>query len=95
MSDEAPVEASISAIVISLATSAAVHFGDLPDMTTGQKQPADLPAAKQMIDLLTVLEAKTKGNLTGEEAELLTQVLYELRMRFVQAAGAEKKIILS
>lgn len=97
MSDADPLDeeipASISAIVISLATSAAVHFGDLPDAASGEPQPPNLAAAKQMIDLLGVLEDKTRGNLTAEEAELLHQVLYELRMRFVQVAGTEKKII--
>ena len=87
-------DASIGTLVISLASSAAVHFGDLPDAATGQKQPVNLAAAKQMIDLLSVLETKTKGNLTADESDLLTTVLYELRMRFVQSAGSEKKIIL-
>ena len=88
-------DASIEALVISLATSAAIHFGDVPESMSGQKQEKNLPAAKQMIDLLTVLEEKTRGNLTEDEAQLLQQVLYDLRMRFVQLAGEpEKKIIV-
>jgi hypothetical protein len=85
------VEASIGAIIFSLATSAAVHFGDVPDSLSGEQQPPNLQAAKHMIDLLAVLEDKTRGNLTPEEAQLLKQVLYELRLRFVQAATNEAK----
>ncbi len=88
------VEISINSITISLATSAAVHFGDVPEALTGERQPPNLPAAKQMIDLLTVLEAKTQGNLTPEEARLLKDVLYELRLRFVKAATDEQKPLI-
>lgn len=79
-------EVSITSLIISLATSAAVHFGDLGDPITGEKQPRNLPAAKQAIELLTILEAKTQGNLTEDEKQVLGQVLTELRMRFVQLA---------
>jgi uncharacterized protein DUF1844 len=78
--------------VISLASSAAIHFGDLPD-PSGQKTEPNLEGAAQMIEILALLEEKTRGNLTAEERQLLEQVLYELRMRFVQASGAEKRII--
>jgi hypothetical protein len=44
-----------------------------------------------MIDILSLLEQKTKGNLTAEERSVLEQVLYELRMRFVQAVTAEQR----
>jgi hypothetical protein len=87
-------EVTFGAFVISLATSAAVHFGDIADSAAGQRQPPDLPAAKQMIDLLTLMELKTRGNLTPEETQLLGQVLYELRLRFVQAATAGQKTII-
>jgi hypothetical protein len=83
-------ELNFSAFVISLASSAAVHFGDLADASTGERQPPNLPAAKQMIDLLSLMEQKTKGNLDADEQQLLTQVLYELRLRFVQAATDEQ-----
>jgi hypothetical protein len=78
--------------VISLASSAAIHFGDLPD-PSGQKAEPNLEGAAQMIEILALLEEKTRGNLTAEERQLLEQVLYELRMRFVQASGAETRII--
>ncbi len=88
-----PDDAEISFIgfVISLASTAAVHFGDVENPVSGEKGTPDLLAARQMIDILALLEQKTKGNLTAEERSVLEQVLYELRMRFVQAAAAEKR----
>ena len=83
----APTALSFPAFVLSLAHTAAVHFGDTPEPSTGQTMPQDLTAAKQMIDVLALLEEKTRGNLTAEERQLLEQLLYELRMRFVEAQG--------
>lgn len=78
---------SFAAFVLSLAHTAAVHFGDIPD-PSGQPAEANLLAAKQMIDILSLLEEKTRGNLTAEERQLLDQLLYELRLRFVEATKA-------
>ena len=75
-----------SGFVLSLVTTAAVHFGDYPDPVSGETKAPHLEGAKQMIDILTMLEQKTRGNLTAEERSLLDQVLYELRLRFVAAA---------
>jgi len=72
------------AFVLSLAHTAAVHFGDVPDPVSGSKIEANLPAAQQMIDILALLEEKTRGNLTVEERQLLEQVLFELRLRYVE-----------
>ena len=80
-------ELTFSAFVISLASSAAIHFGDLPDPNTGKKTPVNLAGASQMIDILSLLEVKTRGNLTAEERTMLDQVIYELRMRFLQVSG--------
>ena len=71
--------------VISIAHTAAVHFGDVAVPGEEAPAPPDLPAAQQMIDILALLEQKTKGNLTAEERQVLEQVLYELRLRYVQA----------
>ena len=84
---------SFAGFVISLATTAAVHFGDIPDPNTGEKQEADLVSAHQMIDLISLLQEKTKGNLTSDEAKLVDDLLYELRMRYVQAQQGERRII--
>ena len=72
--------------VLSLAHTAAYHFGDVPDPVTGQSSPANLAAAQQIIDILSLLDEKTRGNLTAEERQLLEQILYELRMRYVEAS---------
>jgi hypothetical protein len=79
---------SFAAFVLSLAHTTAVHLGDVPDPVSGQKTDANLPAAHQMIDILALLEEKTRGNLTAEERQLLEQILYELRLRFVEVRKA-------
>ena len=84
---------SFTAFVISLASSAAIHFGDLADPASGKREEPNLEGASQMIDILALLEEKTRGNLTAEERQVLEQVLYELRMRFIQASGGGKRII--
>jgi uncharacterized protein DUF1844 len=81
---------NFTAFVISLATTAAIHFGDLPDPETGASPEPNLDGAQQMIDILTLLEEKTRGNLTAEERQVLEQVLYELRMRFLQVSNAPR-----
>ena len=76
---------SFAQFIISLGTTAAVHFGDLPDPVSGEKGEANLLAASQMIDLLSMLQSKTTGNLEPAEAKLLDDLLYDLRLRFVEA----------
>lgn len=74
-----PIDFNI--LVLSLSTSALMQMGETPDHE--QAEP-DLALARQTIDLLGVLEDKTRGNLTGEEERLLQQVLTDLRVRFVR-----------
>jgi hypothetical protein len=76
---------SFSGFIISLTTTAAVHFGDYPDPVTGETKPPNLEGASQMIEILAMLEQKTRGNLTAQERSLLERVLYDLRMRYVAA----------
>ena len=83
MDEDAAV--TFTGFVISLMTTAAVHFGDYPDPVTGEKKPLNLEGASQMIEILAMLEKKTEGNLTAQERSLIEQVLYDLRMRFVAA----------
>jgi hypothetical protein len=91
---------NFAAFVLSLAHTAAVHFGDVPDPVSGQRAERDLAAAQQMIDILSLMEQKTRGNLTAEERQLLDQLLYELRVRFVEigkqegAGPSEPRIII-
>jgi len=80
-----PGSISFAAFVLSLAHTAAVHFGDVADPVSGSRTEPNLGAAQQMIDILALLELKTRGNLTAEERQLLDQILFELRMRYVEA----------
>jgi uncharacterized protein DUF1844 len=84
---------SFTAFVLSLASTAAIHFGDLPDPVSGKPGEVNLDGAAQMIEILSLLDQKTRGNLTAEERQVLEQVLYELRMRFVTASSGGKRII--
>ena len=68
---------SFAQFILSLGTTAAVHFGDLPDPATGERGETDLIAASQMIELLTLLQEKTRGNLDPAEAKLLEDLLFE------------------
>ena len=81
---------SFVGFVLSLASTAAIHFGDMPDPITGQRSDVNLDGAAQMIEILALLDQKTRGNLTAEERQILEQVLYELRLRFVEASGASQ-----
>ena len=81
-SDELPA-IDFATFVLSLSHSALVHLGDAPDPSGGPVR-RDVAMAKQTIDLLAVLQEKTEGNLTGAEERLLDQVLYDLRMRYVE-----------
>ena len=93
MTPEEQPRISFAGVVISLATTAAGHFGDIADPHTGERQEADLVAAPQMSELLSLLQEKTQGNLTADEAKLVDDLLYELRMRDVQAQQGERRII--
>ena len=76
--------------ILSLSHSALMHLGEAPHPDTNQVE-ANLPLAKQNIDLLGLLEEKTKGNLTGDEERLLAQVLFDLRMRYVERTKSAPK----
>ena len=82
-----PSVVSFPTFVLSLVHAAATHFGDIADQHTGRPGPVNLPAAQQIIDILAMLEQKTRGNLTVEERQLIDQVLEELRARFAEEAG--------
>jgi hypothetical protein len=79
--------------VLSLTATAALHFGDMPNPQTGKADAQNLEAAAQLIDILALLEVKTRGNLTAEERSIVHQVLYELRLRYVEAKKNPPRII--
>jgi hypothetical protein len=93
MSDQAGQSAlTFTAFLLSLASTAAIHFGDLPDPASGGRLEPNLEGAAQMIEILSLLDQKTRGNLTAEERQVLEQVLYELRMRFVEASSGKRTV---
>ena len=94
MSNQEELGVSFTAFMLSLATTAAVHFGDIADPSTGQRMEPNLIGAGQMIEIIAMLQEKTEGNLSEPEAKLLEDLLYELRLRFVDAQGGQKRIIL-
>jgi hypothetical protein len=77
---------SFALIVATYASQAAVAFGHAPNPIDG-KTEVRLDLAKHAIDTLSILEAKTKGNLTAEETAMLEHVLHQLRLAYVEATG--------
>jgi len=75
--------------VVSLSHSALLHLGDAPH-PTDEKSDVDLSLARQTIDLLALIQEKTHGNLTGAEEQVLTQALYDLRVRYVEVSQKHK-----
>ena len=84
-SDAAP-PLSFSSLIFSLGTSALMLMGE--QFSPDQPAPGvNLPQAKEIIDILSVLEEKTQGNLTEEEATVIRDMLYTLRMKYVESAS--------
>ena len=79
-------EINFPTFVVSLNASALLHLGAIEDPTSGQKDK-NLPMAKQTIDILSMLEEKTAGNLNNEEKNLLKNILYDLRLMYVKEKG--------
>lgn len=84
----APVD--FSTHVLSLASTALIALGKLP-APDGSTHPVDLETARHLIDVLAMLETKTKGNLDDAESKLLASLLYDLRVGYVDAEKAAKK----
>ena len=78
-------EVDFSNFVLSLAATAMVQLGMVPDPETGQNVQPNLPIAQHTIDTLVLLQERTAGNLDSEEEKLLESMIYELRLRFVEA----------
>jgi hypothetical protein len=76
---------TFSAFVLSLSTSVLVSLGELPDPLKNEEN-LNLPLAKQTIGLIEMLTEKTKGNLSEEEGRLINNILYDLRMKYVEKA---------
>lgn len=84
-----PEEPDFTLFVTTLALQASVSLGAIANPATSKKEE-NLPQARFMIDTLALLKDKTKGNLSPEEERLLENVLYELRMQYVQKAQGKE-----
>ncbi len=88
MADEkrTPQQIDFTTFCISLGSSAFVHLGEVPHPESQQPAP-NLVLAKQTIDILGMLQEKTRNNLTPEEDKLLEHLLMDLRLRYVQKSS--------
>jgi hypothetical protein len=82
-------EANFETLVSTMATQALFSMGAIPDPRTGQRV-AHLDLARHHIDMLGVIEEKTKGNLTEEEQKMLSTTVYELRNTYIQVSNASR-----
>jgi len=85
-----PLDLNFSTFVISLSTQALAHLGEIQN-PIDRSMAVDLGAAKQLIDILGILKDKTKGNLDATEAGLLDNMLYDLRLRYVERVRRSEK----
>jgi hypothetical protein len=81
-----PPEISFTGLIFSLSTSALIQLGEIQDPVS-KESSKDLPAAKQTIDLISMLKEKTKGNLSSDEEKFMENILYDLKMRYVKEMG--------
>lgn len=82
-------EVAFNTFILSLGTSVLVHLGLGEDVGAG-KEEANLPLARHVIDIMTMLKEKTAGNLEEDEQKLIDQLLFDLRLKFVEACNAHK-----
>lgn len=79
-------EVTFSTFILSLASSALVQLGEVPNPETGRTEE-NLAMAKHSIDIINMLDQKTKNCLDADEARLMEGMLYELRMKYVMKKG--------
>lgn len=85
-------EITFSLFVLSLSASAEIHLGQLPVPGSNKPAPVNLTEAAHLIEVIAMLKEKTMGNLDESEEQLIEAVLYDLRMRYVEASGAAAKV---
>ncbi|HYD47205.1 MAG TPA: DUF1844 domain-containing protein [Terriglobales bacterium] len=85
-----PAEINFSTFLISLGTQAFACLGEIPN-PVDHSSSVDLTAAKEMIDILSMLKEKTKGNLDQPEEALLDHLLYDLRLKYVERVRGQSK----
>jgi hypothetical protein len=79
-------DVNFTSFILSLASTAFIHLGEMEDPVTGARA-VNPPAARQIIDIIEMLHARTKGNLDAKEDELLRNILAELKMTFAHKAA--------
>lgn len=84
MTNEILPQIDFSTFIISLSSSALMYMGEVE----GHSDTIDLPLAKQTIEIIEMLQEKTKNNLDEQERILLEKMLYDLRLRYVKAKNA-------
>ena len=82
-------KSDMETLILSLSTSSMIQLGLVED-PAGGRIPADFEAARHTIDMLAVVQEKTRGNLTPQEEQLLEQVLYELRLAYVNLSSGAR-----
>ncbi len=82
-------EASFETLVSTMATQAMFAMGMIPDPRSGQRVQ-NLDMARHQIDMLSVIDEKTRGNLSEDETKLLSQTLYELRNNYIALSSAAR-----
>jgi hypothetical protein len=90
LAEETDAPVTFSTFILGLSTQALFHLGEIADPTIGRSEQ-DLPAAKQVIDILGILSEKTRNNLQEAEQSLLDSMLYDLRMRYVELVRRASK----
>jgi hypothetical protein len=78
-------EITFGTFIVGLSTQALMHLGEIADPHSNQAA-TDLPAAQQLIDIIAMLQEKTRGNVDRDEQEMLEAILFELRMKYVERA---------
>lgn len=84
-----PLSIDFTTLIMSFASAAMISMGRVADPATGTVQ-RNMAVAQQNIDIISLLHEKTRGNLSAEEERIMDQVLYELRMAFVEAMKEER-----
>jgi len=82
---------TFSLFVLSLSASAEIHLGQLPPPGSDAPAAPNLKEAAHLIEVIAMLKEKTVGNLEESEERLVDAVLYDLRRRYVEAAGGGKR----
>jgi hypothetical protein len=84
---------TFSLFVLSLSASVEIHLGQLPPPGSSTPAPPNLKEAAHLIAVIAMLKEKTAGNLEDSEEQLIDAVLYDLRLRYVEAAGGETRVV--